>query len=306
MNQEIMVQDQAEIAGWGAQNGAIQDPAALAVVQREKTELESAIVVAKRFPRDENAAYTRIVQSCRRPTFAEGARYAFPRGGKTVSGPSVKLAREMARAWGNLRYGLRIVAVDDDQVHIRGYALDLETNNYVEAEDRFAKLVQRKKGNRTEWVEPDERDLRELVNRRGAILMRNCLLQVLPPDVTEDAEREAQATLKKAAKGELAQDRPAAIRRLALAFDALGVTTDMLAGFLGHELDLITEDELAELRAVYASIQDGNTMRGDHFDFKAPRDRTHSEVDELLDAQEPEKPAAKTGKARQTSMEVDA
>src|SRR5690606_35974269 len=115
--------------------------------------------------------------------------------------------------------------VDDEQVHIRGYALDLETNTYAEAEDRFAKLIQRKRNGRTQWVEPDERDLRELVNRRGAICVRNAILQVLPADVIEDALRQSEETLRKAAAGELKQDRAGAIRRLALAFDELGVST---------------------------------------------------------------------------------
>lgn len=283
MNQnQIITQEAAELAGW-AQAEPAEQSGTLAVIQREKSEIESAIVIAKRFPRDEAACYTRIIRSCERPGFAEGARYAFPRGGTTVSGPSVQLAREMARCWGNIRFGLRIVSVDDDQVHIRGYALDVETNNYVEAEDRFAKLVQRKQNGRTVWVEPDERDLRELVNRRGAIVVRNALLQVLPPDVTEDAQRTAEATLRKAAKGELTQDRQAAIRRLALAFDGLGVTTEMLTEHLGHDLEIITEDELTSLRAVYTSIKDGNTRRGDHFDFKARRDAGVSEVNARLE-----------------------
>lgn len=280
---EIITQDAAEMAGWTASDGGEQT-GTLAAIQREKTEIESAIIVAKRFPRDEAAAYTRIMRSCDRAGFAEGARYAFPRGGATVTGPSVQMARELARCWGNIRYGLRIVDVTDDQVHIRGYALDLETNNYVEVEDRFAKLVQRKRGGRTEWVSPDERDLRELVNRRGAICVRNALLQLLPPDVVEDAVRAAEATIRKAASGELKQDRQAAIRRLALAFDGLGVTTEMLTDHLGHELDLITEEELADLRGVYASIRDGNTKRSDHFDFAPRRDHAGSEVDERLES----------------------
>lgn len=307
MTDQIIPREAAAIAGWepaevGEQAGA------LAAIQREKTELESAIIVAKRFPRDENAAYTKIVKTCQRPGFAEGARYAFPRGGTTVSGPSVLLARELARVWGNIRYGLRIVSVDDDQVHIRGYALDLESNAYVEAEDRFAKLVQRKVGKgpsaRTEWVKADERDLRELINRRGAILVRNSLLQLIPPDVTEDAQRIAQETLRKAAAGDLKQDRAAAIRRLALAFDELGVSTEMLAEHLGHDLDLITEEELTELRGVYTSIRDGNTKRGDHFDFSPRRDRGSSEIDERLE--QAEEPEPKPGRGpQQAEMEVE-
>jgi len=321
-NTEI-VPSPAELAGFEEQEQ--QDGGIQSIVQREKTEIESAIVVAKRFPRDEAAAYTKIIRSCQRPGFAEGARYAFPRGGKQVSGPSVKLAREMARVWGNIRYGLRIVSVDEQNVHIRAYALDLETNGYVEAEDQFARLIQRKRNGRTEWVEPDERDLRELTNRRGAVLVRNCILQLIPPDVTEEAERTAVETLTKAARNEIAQDKGAAIRRLALAFDQIGVTSAMLADHLEHDLELITEDELADLRGVYTSIRDGNSKRSDHFDFKAKRDTGTSEINERLDEMADEDyewsgdtptpadgggggdaaPSPKKGKAKQAEMEVD-
>lgn len=298
MTDQIVPSAPAEMVGW--QSNGDQDAGSLAIIQREKTEIESAIIVAKRFPRDEAGAYTRIMRSCDRASFAEGARYAFPRGGATVTGPSVQLARELARCWGNVRYGLRMVDVTEDQVHIRGYALDLESNNYVEVEDRFARLVQRKQNGRTVWVSPDERDLRELVNRRGAICIRNAILQLLPPDVIDDAVRAAEATIRKAASGELKQDRQAAIRRLALAFDGLGVTTEMLTDHLGHDLDLITEEELADLRGVYASIRDGNTKRADHFDFGVRRDTGPSEVDARLEAAAEEQPAPEPAKRRGT------
>ena len=164
------------------QNGiAPQQAGELAAVAREQNEIQSAIVSAKKFPRNEQAAFVKALNSFRRQSMAEAATYSFPRGGKTVEGPSVDCARELARVWGNIRYGLRVVSQDENRLHIRAYALDLETNTYVEAEDEFSKLIQRKDklSGATRWVTPDERDLRELMNRRGAIAIRNCLLQPL-------------------------------------------------------------------------------------------------------------------------------
>lgn len=269
MNEGQVVKSEAQVAGWetsGAEAGLVPTQVgALSAVVREDTELKAAIVSAKRFPREEAASYARIMRACERPSMAEDAAYSFPRGGKPVTGPSVYLAREAARCWGNIRHGLRIVSVDEEQVHVRGYALDLETNAYAESEDRFAKKIQRKVNGRTQWVDPDERDLRELVNRRGAICVRNAILQVIPADIIEDALRKADDTLRRAAKGELEQNREDAVRRLVVAFDRFGVRPEMLATFLQHELSLITPDELAELRKVYTSIEDGNTRVADHF-----------------------------------------
>ncbi len=258
------------------------DVGALAAVGREEAGIQAAFVVAKRFPRDEDRAYTRVMQSCKRPRFADGAEYSFPRGGASVSGPSVKLARELARLWGNLRYGIRLVAVDDDTVHGMGWALDCETNTQVESEFKIRKLVQRKRFNgdsspdelgetsgKNKWVKPDERDLRELINKHGAIAVRNALLQLLPPDIVEDALSESRRTQRDDVHSQPMED---VVRKLLIAFEGKGVDKSMIEGLLRHKLSLVTEEELVELRRVFNSIKDGNSTREDHFDVSMADD----------------------------------
>ena len=228
-------------------------PTAAAAAQQH--EVQSAIVIARRFPRDEDAAFAKLMRACGRSAFAAETEYTFPRGGQQVSGPSVTLAREAARVWGNIRYGLEIVREDVDSRQIRGWAWDLETNVKVAAEDEFRKLVQRKRDGKTVWVVPDERDLRELTNRRGAILIRNCILQLLPSDLIDDACRQSHETLKQ----EAGKDPDSARKRLILAFGAINVTPEMLQAYLGHPVGQCSPDEIAKLRTVYQSIRDGNS-----------------------------------------------
>ncbi len=267
----------------GQDQGDAEKAPAHAYAAREEAEMKAAIVLAKRFPRDESTAYTRVMHACDRPTFAESANYCFPRGGQTVTGPSVDLARELARIWGNIRYGMRIVSEDDERVHIKGYAFDLESNTYVEAEDKFAKVVPRRNRatGQTEYLKADERDLRELVNKRGAICVRNAILQLLPSDIIQDAMARSRDTTQKVARGEIQQDREQAIRRLALAYHDIGVTSDMIAGYLKHPMDLITNEEIADLRAIYKSIRDGNSRREEYFRMPsyASRDEFRSRGD---------------------------
>ncbi len=246
-----------------------KDAGTLAVVTREQTEIQARVFSAKKFPRDEEKAYSRLMNSMTRLTMAESAEYSFPRGGKAVTGPSVDLAREGARCWGNIHYGLRIVSSTDQKIHIRGFAVDLETNTYAEAEDEFKPLIQRKiPGTKeTEWRTPDERDLRELINRRGAICVRNALLQILPPDIIEDARKRANETLQQAADGSLSANREDTIRRMVLNFDKIGVSKEMLEEYLTHPLSLITGEELSELKRIWKSINDGQTKREEHFVF---------------------------------------
>lgn len=281
-----MATELATLAGFQSNEHSLdtREAGAVAASAREEAEIKAAIFLARQFLRDEAAAYTKIIRSCQRPGLAEEAIYSFPRGGQTIKGPSVNLAREIARCWGNIRYGLRVVSVTEDKVHIRGYAHDLETNAYIEHEDEFAKLIERKgKG----WVKPDERDLRELMNRRGAILVRNAILQVVPSDIVEEAQREAEKTMVKAAAGEIKQSKEDSIRRLAVAYKDLGITTDMIAAYLKHPLDVISAEEIADLRSVYKSITDGNSKREDYFDLnngKAPASDSNADLNNRLNS----------------------
>lgn len=276
--------NETEIQSGGFEKNAVavvaQGAGDLAAATREQSEIQSAIVSAKRFPRDEAAAYTKIIKAFERPLLAESARYLFRRGKTEITGPSVDLARECARCWGNMRHGLRVVGLTETNVHIKGYALDLETNAYCEHEDQFAPLIQRKTDSgQTVWKKPDERDLRELISKRGAILVRNAILQLMPPDIVDAAMDKAAETMRRAAAGELNQNREDAVRRLALAFDRLGVNTDMLQKKLGHELSLVTEDELVELRTIWKSIHDGNSKREEH--FTTPQKENADQTDDL-------------------------
>lgn len=231
----------------------------------EQHKIQAALVVAKKFPRDEMGSYQAIIKATKRPTFAEDTMYRFPRSGSDIEGPSVYLAREMARAWGNIRYGLAVLRDDAESRLIRGWAWDLQTNSYVEADDDFAKLVFRKKGG---WIKPDERDLRELTNRRGAILIRNCLLQLLPSDFIVDACESAKQTLIAGAKA----DPDATLKKLTTAFSSLGVTTTMLGEWLAVRREVekanitdATAEDIVELRQIYKSICDGNSKIGEYF-----------------------------------------
>lgn len=131
-----------------------------------EAEIKSAIIIALKFPRDDAKCFVSLMKSCQRSSFADDASYSFPRGGHQIKGPSVHLAREAARVWGNIRHGLSVIADDEDERTIEAWAWDLQTNVKVVAEDTFQKLIYRKAGG-GQWIKPDERDLRELTNRRG-------------------------------------------------------------------------------------------------------------------------------------------
>ena len=235
---------------------------------KEQHEIQSAIIIAKKMPRNEDLCFQKLMKAASRPSFAEDATYSFPRGETEVTGPSVNLAREAARVWGNIRYGLYVVRDDHDSRLIRGWAWDVETNTKVEVEDDFKKLIQRKvkggKPGETKWIEPDERDLRELTNRRGAILLRNAILQVLPKDLIEDALFACEKSLQKSAE----ENPEAARKRLLVDFGSINVTVDQLEQKLGHPFAQVTPKEIAELRGICKSIMDGNSTWAEYVKVK--------------------------------------
>lgn len=226
-------------------------------VSAEMAEIQGAIILAKQFPRSYEKCWGELMEACKRETLAKEARYSYPRGGTNVTGPSVHLARVEAQCYGNIRFGLDIVRMDEDTITIRGWAWDIEKNIKVTADDHFKKLIYRKKDGGV-WIKPDERDLRELVNRRGAILKRNCILEILPRDFTEDAVAQCKATLKSGIK-----DPKGEAKRMILKFQDFNVSVEMLNGYIGNES--WDADDIIRLTEVYTALKDGAAKREDYF-----------------------------------------
>jgi hypothetical protein len=246
-------------------------------------------------PRSEEACFAKLIAACGRLSFAEIATYSFPRGGQTITGPSVYFAREAARIWGNISYGVRFVDSDLDTVRLRGFAHDLETNTHHEFEDEAQKTIQRKdkRTGETKWIEADERELRELQNRRGAILERNCILKIIPSDIIESAIDECRKTLKKATEGKLGVSREEQIKKLTIAFMKHGVSAEQIERWAERKLSELTTEQIAELRQIHNSIKDGNSSPAEHFEttktatqalndsLKQPQEFTEEVIEEV-------------------------
>jgi hypothetical protein len=235
-------------------------PSLMAVSEsRAVAEVQAQYVIAKKFPRDENAAYIRIMKACERPFLAEQAMYAYPRGGQTVTGPSIRLAEAMAQSWGNLDCGIREISQSDGMSIAEAYAIDLETNIKISKTFHVAHTRDTKQGKKRLT---DARDIYELVANQGSRRLRACILGVIPGDVVDAAVAQCRKTLE-------SSDVPIAdqIRKLVLAFDELGVKTEHLEKRLGHNLDATIPAEIVTLRSIYKSIKDGMADRTQFFDI---------------------------------------
>lgn len=226
--------------------------------ERAVAEVQSRLIVAMRQPRDQGAAYAAVMEACKRRGLAEAACYSFPRGKETVSGPSIRLAEELARCWGNIDYGIRELSRKDGVSEMEAYAWDLQTNTRSSQHFTVRHIRDRTHGS----VElTSERDIYELTANMGGRRLRARILAVLPPDLIDDAVRQCVTTLA-GGNGEPLQDR---VRRMIRAFDKLGVSVPLLEQYTGHSLDRILPDQLAELLQIHNSIRDGMTSASDWF-----------------------------------------
>ena len=237
---------------------AIESEKAAAVAR-----IQAEFISAKRFPRNEQEALTKIRRSCQRISLAEVALYSFPRGGKPVTGPSIRLAEMLAQSWGNLVFGIRELEHQDGlngKSVIESYCSDLETNTHQRRE--FTVFHKRKAGDRIRYLD-DPRDVYEHVANYGARRMRAAILGIIPRDIIDQAVAQIQETLKKG-NGEPLIDR---VNRMVVAFAEFGVSVEMIEKRLKHSAKDISADELVELRSIYTAMKDGESKRGDWFEL---------------------------------------
>lgn len=241
---------------------------------RAMHEVQAAYVIAKKFPRDTNAAFTRIIESCKRITLAEKSMYSYPRGKKTVSGPSIRLAEVLAQNYGNIDCGVREIERRQGVSIAESYCIDLETNTRVA---KTFEVPHEMKADNVMKKLTDPRDIYELVANNGARRLRACILGVIPVDFIEAAVAQCKQTIARG-NGEPIVDR---VRKMILAFKDVGVNQEMIEDYLGHKMDTVIGDEIAELVGVYNSIKEGNAKANDFFNLKESSEEKQSVISKL-------------------------
>lgn len=255
-----------------------------ALVSRQAQEVQAAMIIAKRFPRDENASFARIMQACKRKRLAEEAEYEFPRGGQKVTGPTIRLAEVIAQSWGNVDYGVIELEQKAGKSELMAYCWDLETNTRRTMTFTVNHVRATKKGT---TVLDDPRDIYEMNANQGARRVRSCILAVIPGDVVDAATEECRKTIKDG-NTEPLKDR---VRKMLVAFEAeYQVSQPMIEKYIGCKLDAISENDFIRLKNVYRALRDGMAKREAYFEVggsaAAPKDvgksKAEDEFDEIL------------------------
>lgn len=245
MDQQMQLENPFKMSEQGVNKGTVQIEQSRAV-----TEAMGKLVMARQTPRDKSKAYNDIIEACSRPGVAEAAEYAYARGNQTVTGPTIRLAEELARCWGNIEYGIRELSRTEDSSEMEAYAWDLETNTLSSQKFTVRHFRDTRQGLKRLT---SERDIYEITANMGGRRLRARLLAVLPPDIVESAITQCRRTIAGNVDAPIA-DR---IRRVVNSFSKYGVSGDHLQKYIGKSLDDLLPDDIADLQSVFNSIKAG-------------------------------------------------
>lgn len=273
---------------------------------RQAQEVQAAMIVAKRFPRDEDLAGARILKACKRPGLAEAACYEYQKGGTKITGPSIRLAEVMAQNWGNLDFGF--VELDRkkgrDSVGIstvQCHAWDMETNTRRAVTFSVRHWRDTRSGGH---IITEEREIYELIANQAARRVRACILAIIPGDIQDAAVEQCDKTLA----GQSTEPLTDRIRKMLSAFDEVGVSKQQIELKLGHATSAITHAELARLIKIYTSIRDGFGSRDDHFPVAEAARTAKSGIDEVtqqLKSKTPEQKDERRDSSNEPTSEPD-
>jgi len=253
--------------GTKAPIAAVGETAVAASAAQARATVEARYIVAMRQPRSLDVVRERLLADCRRPRFAEVAKWKRPVGGKMLFGPSIRLAEAAIRAMGNIDQETQAVFDDAEKRIVRVSVTDLEANTTFSVDITVAKTVERRDGEGRDVLgaRPNKDGQMvyivratddELMAKQAALVskaIRTCALRLVPGDILEEAQELAAATLANQDK----QDPEAARKRLLDSFAAIGVTASMIGKHLGHDTKALSEAERFDLRSIYAAIRDG-------------------------------------------------
>lgn len=247
-----------------------------AVAQREVAEVQAAMVIAKRFPRDPKEAMDRILTACTRTGLAEQSMYQYARGGSDITGPSIRLAEELARGWGNIACGVIELSRTGNVSECMAYAWDLETNYRDEKRFQVKHWRDTKGGG---YAAKDERDIYEIIANQGSRRKRACILAVIPGDVADAAVRQCDVTLKTQI-----DVTPEKVQKALERFEAMGVTKEMIEARIQRRIDSITPALFMNLWKIYNSLRDGMSTVADWFDAPKAKATTLADINKRGEA----------------------
>lgn len=229
-----------------------------------RAEIDMQVATARRYPRvlskvkQDMLSFATLDEET-----AQSCFYTLPRGGKSIQGPSIRLAEIAISCYGNLKAGSRpiqtVTTGDNPHVIVQAVAFDMERNTSISIEKRGRIFAKKDKGGGYKKI--DEDDINLAVNRCSAIALRDAVYKVVPMALIRPVFLEA----KRVAVGDvksLAAKREKVIERL----KQMGATEDrILAVVEARKIEDITLDKLETLIGLGTALKDGETSLEEAF-----------------------------------------
>lgn len=217
------------------------------------------VATARAYPRSITSFIQRATEMATlTPEIAASCVYALPRDGKTIEGPSARLAEIVANAWGNLRIQAGATENDDRYITARGEAWDIQANTAIAFE------VRRRITNRKGDTFSDDM-ISVTGNAAASIALRNAVFKAVPSSFW----RPIYLKCRQVVAGD-ARTFSARRDEQMKAFAVMGVTEQQISALLGVKGKLdITLEHMATLVGVFNSIKDGETTIEEAFPEQA-------------------------------------
>ena len=214
-----------------------------------KAEIDQQISTAHAYPRSLSKVNKNVLDLVTiSQDAAKKCTYALPRGGKPITGPSIRLAEIVASQWGNCRVGARVVHVDRKEMYVEaeGVFHDLQSNTATTAR------VRRRISDRNGRLFSDDMII-VTGNAACSIAKRNAILGGVPEAIWGEAYEAALHTLRGDMKT-LPERRENAMKACA----AVGLTPQQVYQILGIDGEKdFGLDQMATLSAMLSGIKNG-------------------------------------------------
>lgn len=238
--------------------------------QQAIAQYQARVQWASEHPREMDAVRKKILAECKRPAFAEAARYSKPVGnGDVATGFTVRFVNEALRMMGNVATE-SVIAGDDDKLRrVRVLVTDLETSTTFSKELAIEKVIerrslranesataQRQTANGTVYlVRASEDDLSNKEALLSSIVIRQLGLKIIPGELQDECTDVIMETVESA----MHTDPEGQRKKLLRLFASLGIKAADLITYVGNPVEKWNTTDLVSLRAIAQSLRDGET-----------------------------------------------
>lgn len=247
-------------------------PAERVASQAIQGEISAQVATAKAYPRNiKQFQNTALSMATLDEETAASMSYRLERGGKPITGLSVRAAELAAYAWGNLRVETNIESIDDTHVTAVGMVFDSERN--IAYRQRVKRRITDKYGKRFK-----EDMIVVTCNAAASIAFREAVFKAIP--------RSFLKPIEEAARSVALGDQKTLSERRAKAIDwfiKAGASLDMLLKKLGkHAAQEIDLDDLEKLQGWRTAIRENTTSIDSLFSDEVASEKAQALQEQLL------------------------